>query len=219
MNSIQRESMNLRERIEKWAGRHRGASFDFAKELGISYTTVANWLSKRRSLPNEAIRPKICKLLGITEEELLRCFPPQSRGATPPSGLEWESALRTAPVVAEIGGGGFYFMYNTYANEYLPVSIVVPRGKKFAWAKVTSDIMGDYAPAGSYLGVLEVDEAEVREGQMVIIRVGEGSVIGKLHRRGSQVEIKHPTDKSKDVRLPKSALEITGAVVGVYLKK
>lgn len=82
MNSIQRESMNLRERIEKWAGRHRGASFDFAKELGISYTTVANWLSKRRSLPNEAIRPKICKLLGITEEELLRCFPPQSRGAT-----------------------------------------------------------------------------------------------------------------------------------------
>lgn len=121
------QSKNLREIIEKWAGRRRGASFDFAKELGISYTTVANWLSKRRSLPSESIRPKICKLLGITEEDLMKCFPPQSRDVAPPAGLEWEQALRTAPVVAEISGGGFYFMFHTYANEYLPVSIIVPR--------------------------------------------------------------------------------------------
>jgi hypothetical protein len=219
--------MMLRERIEKWAGRRHGAIVDFANELKISHASVSGWCApdpSQRPLPSETIRPKICALLEITMEELLGYFPVQKgaergRGSSGVQNLQMTN-MTTAPVVTEISRGGFQFMFNAYAEEWLPATMAVPAGRRFAWAKVVSDVLGDYAPADSYLGVVEATENELANGQMIIVNLGRGCTIGRFKRlAGDYVEVVHPTDKAQSVKMPQNSLNVVGRVVGLLIKR
>jgi len=66
--------MNFIGLIKKWnGGIERGAKRRFAEAVGVQEASVGRW-ANGRGLPEEEIRPKVAKMLGVSVDQLMESF-------------------------------------------------------------------------------------------------------------------------------------------------
>lgn len=207
-------------------GRMRGAPAALARAVGISAPSVSDWLA-RKSRPDERHYPKIAQHLGVHVDELKRMLALHFASGQSNRGIREESVQYNAvpgpsiihvPVVGTAGADGFDFSFDAPVEEYLPVVVEGPAGRRFAALKVVGKCMEPTLREGEYVIVAAAET--VPDGKLGVFRLDGGCTIKRPFRHDGHVELRpdNPDPKYKPIKLATNKLEVVGIVVGFFRK-
>ena len=171
--------MTFEDVLARWnGGALRGAQTRLAKRLGLAPNTVSQWATGI-SRPDEDLRPRVAKELGLSREVLDRLFFPRRRE---------ESLLRDSgrsapgavlPVFGTVREEPFPFGFEgSVPEELLPLSVGAGYGGRSAALKIEGKRWSPLAEDGDYLLLAECSVAP--EGRWVVVRRGDGCRFRRL---------------------------------------
>ena len=157
--------MALKELLARWnKGILRGAQRKFAAAIGVKEATVSHW-AKGNFTPDEKLRAKIAAELGVTAEELMRCFKSKNRHSySGEAGAEWRAQNQSIPVIGAITGGTFSFRPDATPEEMLPLAYNT--AQKVIALKITGETLIPAAKGMDYAVISIQNYAE--SGQLVL---------------------------------------------------
>lgn len=193
------------ELVSRWnGGRQKGAQTALSKKIGISQSTISRWLAGSIK-PEADLRPRLAKVLGVSEEELNTAFAKKE-----------SESFRTnndpIPVVAVIKDRFFDFSFSYRTGENADIAIPNPGQKKVAALRVLGSSLKPEAEDGDLIVVVESSAEEIPNGGLALVRVKEKHTLLKIHRVNGQILAKLRGIKSKDLILQP---QTDGVVVGV----
>jgi transcriptional regulator with XRE-family HTH domain len=195
----------LNDLIARWnGGKQKGAQTVLAKKLGISQSTVSRWM-KGIVKPEADLRPRLAKVLGVSEGELNSVFPKEDVDS-------FRAMNEPVPVVAVIKDVFFDFSFSYRTGENADVAIPNPGDKKVAALRVQGGALKPEAEDGDVIIVVESGAEEIPNGGLALVRVKEKFTLLKIQRENGKVVAKLRGPKSKDLVLsPQGEGEVVGA--------
>jgi transcriptional regulator with XRE-family HTH domain len=114
------------ELIAHWnGGRQKGAQTALSKKIGVSQSTISRWMAGTMQ-PEVDLRPRLAKVLGVSEQELNAAFPKDSRE----DAASFKALSEPVPVVASIKGRVLRFLFFLPDGRKCRYRCPSPRGQK-----------------------------------------------------------------------------------------
>lgn len=214
--------MLFKDLLLKWnKGISKGAPVRFAKAVGVSQMTVSRWL--KGGLPDEPLRAKVAKILGITVDQLMSCFPQRgARGAAlaaePAPGISGIQQVTYVPVLGIVSAETFKEAVETSLplHDPLPIPYEVKGGRKAFALRISGDCMLPNARDGEFAIVVET--SHVSDGTLAVVCWDGECTLKRLYHRGDQLELKPDNPAHRTLRKPAAACRIVGQVIGFWRK-
>lgn len=215
--------MTFKEILKKWNhGQISGAQAKLAEKFKINPGTVSRW-AKGLSEPEEDIRPKIAKELGVSVEQLMACFPQRPAGGAgfasePILGIPGIQQVTYVPVLGVVSAETFKEAIETPLplHDPLPIPYEVKGGRKAFALKISGDCMLPKAQDGEYAIVVET--SYVADGSLAVVCWDGECTLKRLYRRGDHLELKPDNPDHHTLRKPAAACRIVGQVIGFWRK-
>ena len=171
--------MTFEEILARWnGGTLRGAQTRLAKRLGVAPNTVSQWTTGV-SRPDEDLRPKVARELGLSVQVLDRFFVPRRRSEN-----AWRDAGRSdpgasVPVFGPVTEEPFSFDFDSgVPEELLPLTVGAGYGGRSAALRVKGGHWSPLAEDGDYLLLSECSAAP--DGKWVVVRRGDGCRLRRI---------------------------------------
>lgn len=197
--------MNFKDILTRWNnGLAFGAQSKFAASVGVDQGTVSRWMNGLP--PNEELRPRIAKILGITVEELMDSI----------SGRKQESLLSRAgivvpttfkpftsrlKVVGTVSAEKFDFSFDYETGEFEEVDLPRDPGKKAALLRVSGKCMEPKINSGDLVVVVEAGFDEIPNGGLAVIRLNGECTLKRVHRMTDGIELRPDNKAHKTIKL------------------
>lgn len=205
--------MNFEELIVRWnGGTFRGAQTRFAKAARVTQATVSRWISGGYP-PDRDARPRIAKLLGISEGQLDELF--KSKKSLP-AGVDVQTLVKASsfvPVLGPVAADRFSVCFDAVADEYIPNPYP---GKKVFALRVSGDCMEPTFRDGEYIYLSEAQP--VADGKIVLAQLNGEYTLKRYYRRADGIELVPDNKRYRSIKITTNTLVIKGVVVGTYRK-
>lgn len=185
--------MTFEEVLARWnGGAARGAQTRLARRLGVAPNTVSQWATGV-SRPDDDLRPKVARALGVPPESLDRLFAGRARATAWREGRPDPGGA--VPVFGTVREEPFAFDFDAgFPEEILPLSVGAGYGGRTAALRVAGDAWKPLAAEGEYL--LLVESSAAPEGKWAVVRREDGCRLRRLKSGPS-----HPDEKERVVAL------------------
>lgn len=212
-------------------GKEDGASKNFADKMGVTPQRVSHWVTGRY-VPEEDLRPKMAKLLGVTPEQLTACFPSREernaaahgtgeRGAAyhaPELTPAQTNAPQMVPFFGPVCAGGSNFSFDAIPESYLPLYMPVPKGRRIGSWLVKGDCMDDGSVdsirPGDTVVVIEQDYCE--SGKTVVAMINGEITLKKILHCDGHVKLQPKNPKHAPIIVKMEDIKILGVVIYSY---
>ncbi len=195
------------ELIAHWnGGRRKGAQTTLSKKIGVSQSTISRWMAGTMQ-PEIDLRPRLAKVLGISEQELNAAFPKDSRD----DAASFKALTEPVPVVAVIKDVFFDFSFSYRTGENADIVVPHPGDKKVAALRVQGDALKPDAEDGDLIIVVESNAEAIPNGGLALVRLKEKHILLKIKRESGKIVAKSGRGKAREIVLQPP---VDGVVVG-----
>lgn len=195
------------ELIAYWnGGRQKGAQTALSKKIGVSQSTISRWMSGTMQ-PEVDLRPRLAKVMGVSEQELNAAFPKDSKE----DAASFKALTEPVPVVAAIKDVFFDFSFSYRTGENADIVVPHPGDKKVAALKVQGNALKPDAEDGDLIIVVESNAEAIPNGGLALVRVKEKHTLLRIKREGGKIIAKSRRGKTRDFVLQPP---VDGVVVG-----
>lgn len=192
------------ELIAHWnGGRRKGAQTLLAKKMGVSQSTTSRWMAGTMQ-PEIDLRPRLAKVLGVSEEELNAALPKDDTAS-------FKALTEPVPVVAVIKDVLFDFSFSYRTGENADIVVPHPGDKKVVALRVQGNALKPDAEDGDLIVVVESNAEAIPNGGLALVRVKEKHTLLKIKRDNGKIIAKARGTKAKDLTLQPP---VDGLVVG-----
>ncbi|MGC8728269.1 MAG: helix-turn-helix domain-containing protein [Elusimicrobiales bacterium] len=203
----------FRDLVIKWnKGIVNGMQTNFAKAIGVSQYSVSRWL--KGDVPNERLRLKIAKELGISVDELVSFFSSIPKKRFTKNFIE--KTVQYIPVIGIINAENFFMSKDFFVYEVLPITTGGFNCKEVVSFKIAGNFMEPIANSNEYVILCRVDY--VYEGKLGIFYSGDEYLIREVHYIGDTVELISICKNKKILRMKRNELKSFGQVIGFFRK-
>lgn len=184
----------LNDLIARWnGGKLKGAQTSLAKKLAVSQSAISRWM-KGIVKPEIDVRPRLAKVLGVSEADLNAVFPKEDADS-------FRAINEPVPVVAVIKDVFFDFSFSYRTGENADVAIPNPGDKKVAALRVQGNALKPEAEDGDLIIVVESGAEEIPNGGLALVRVKDKYTLLKVQRVNGKMTARLRGPKPKEIEI------------------
>lgn len=213
--------MTLVEKLTIWnGGELRGAVTRLAKEVGATQGLVSMWTSG--TMPGDKYAAKVCKVLGITKDELVALIRESKRAAGAPlqvreelARIESETGYRflEIPHLGTVSASRFAFSFDLPPENFTTLGVKGRAGDRYAVLRISGDCMEPKIEDGDE--VLIRQTSHVEDGTIAVVWFDGECTLKRVFRKADGVQLKADNPKYPAKVYPTNKIEVRAEVVKI----